>query len=388
MSRVKLTTVCNITTGKLDANAAEENGIYPFFTCAPEPLTINTYAFDDNVILLAGNNAAGNFHCQRYKGKFNAYQRTYVITAKEGYDIEYIYYNLKLNLQQLKKKAQGSQTKFLTMKILEDFMVDDIEYLEQKKITKVLSQIDNKINTNNCVNEKLEEIEKKIFDYWFLQFDFPDDTGKPYKFSGGEMVWNEKLGREIPEGWEVGNIAKVAEIVTTSITPQENIKYSHYSIPAFDEGKIPTCDDGKDINSNKYVVPQNAILVSKLNPQFKRIWAPSDVDDNSICSTEFMPFVGENREFLYEVLNSDGFYKFMVQSSSSSTGSRKRIQPDLCLNYIFAMPCNNDLIERFCKIIEPMIQKIDKAIKENQKLALLRDFLLPLLLNGQVEFKN
>ena len=71
-----------------------ENGKYPYFTCAPEPLKIDTYAFDDNAILLAGNNASGNFHCQRYNGRFNAYQRTYVITAKQGYDIDFIYYSL------------------------------------------------------------------------------------------------------------------------------------------------------------------------------------------------------------------------------------------------------------------------------------------------------
>lgn len=98
MRYVKLTDICNITTGKLDSNAAEKNGKYPYFTCAPEPLKINTYAFDDDVILLAGNNASGNFHCQRFNGKFNAYQRTYIITAKSGYDIDYIFYNLMINL--------------------------------------------------------------------------------------------------------------------------------------------------------------------------------------------------------------------------------------------------------------------------------------------------
>ena len=90
MKTKPLTQVCNITTGKLDANAETPGGKYLFFTCAPSPLRIDTYAFDDDVILLAGNNAQGNFHIQRYKGKFNAYQRTYVITAKRGYDIDYI----------------------------------------------------------------------------------------------------------------------------------------------------------------------------------------------------------------------------------------------------------------------------------------------------------
>ena len=92
----KLTDICNITTGKLDSNACEVNGKYPFFTCAPLPLKINSFAFDDDVILLAGNNASGNFHCQRFCGKFNAYQRTYIITEKDGYDLDYIFYKFHL----------------------------------------------------------------------------------------------------------------------------------------------------------------------------------------------------------------------------------------------------------------------------------------------------
>lgn len=165
MSKIKLTQTCNITTGKLDSNAAVENGLYPYFTCAPEPLSINEYAFDDDVILLAGNNAAGNFHCQRYNGKFNAYQRTYVITALDGYDIDYIFYTLKINLQILKIRAQGSQTKFLTMQLLDSFEIDDIDFKEQKRITSVLKNIDRKIENNNVINTELECMAKTIYDY-------------------------------------------------------------------------------------------------------------------------------------------------------------------------------------------------------------------------------
>ena len=206
MSKIKLVEMCNFQTGKLDSNAAEKDGIYPFFTCARIPLTINNYAFDDDVILLAGNNAAGNFHCQRYKGKFNAYQRTYVITVKKGYDIDYIYYSLKFNLEHFKKISQGSQTKFLTMGILNKFELKKIKYDEQKKISRILSKIDKKIELNNKINSELEAMAKTIYDYWFLQFEFPNKEGKPYKLSGGKMVWNDELKREIPEGWEIKSI--------------------------------------------------------------------------------------------------------------------------------------------------------------------------------------
>lgn len=145
MKTKPLTQVCNITTGKLDANAETPNGKYPFFTCAPNPLRIDTFSFDDDVILLAGNNAQGNFHLQRYKGKFDAYQRTYVISARDGYDIDYIKCSLEQSLQHLKRIAQGSQTKFLTMQILDSFQVADILYSDQKRLVGSIKEVDNKI---------------------------------------------------------------------------------------------------------------------------------------------------------------------------------------------------------------------------------------------------
>ena len=199
---VSLLKTCEISTGKLDSNAMVIGGKYPFFTCAPNPLTINTYSYDDDVILLAGNNAAGNFHCQRYCGKFDAYQRTYIIKSKSGFDIDYIYYYLKMNLLAFSKKAQGSQTKFLTMKILNDFIIRNIDLENQIKLSSVLKNIDQKIQINNQINQELEAMAKTLYDYWFVQFDFPDQNGKPYKSSGGKMVYNPELKREIPEGWE------------------------------------------------------------------------------------------------------------------------------------------------------------------------------------------
>ena len=153
MEMKKLPELCNITTGKLDANAAVENGMYPYFTCGEIPSRSDEYAFDTDAILLAGNNAQGNFHVSRYNGKFNAYQRTYVLTAKENCNLDYIYYSLKLSLIQLKNRSQGSQTKFLTMTILNDISINTS--LNQLKIATVLSTLDNKIALNHRINAKL-----------------------------------------------------------------------------------------------------------------------------------------------------------------------------------------------------------------------------------------
>ena len=264
---------------------------------------------------------------------------------------------------------------------------------EQNNIANILGAIDEKIENNNAISAKLESLAKTIYDYWFLQFEFPNEDGKPYKSSGGKMVWNEELKREIPEGWEVIHLSDIATIKTDGINPMDNptLEYIHYSIPAFDETHFPVKELGESINSGKYIVPENAILVSKLNPQFKRIWDPVECGDNCICSTEFIPFVPKDkyRGYLYSVLNSDPFQQYMIACSSSSTGSRKRMQPELCGSFPFASPQKEDpIIAKMSSLISGILMMNRKIVIETQQLTSLRDFLLPLLMNGQVTFKD
>lgn len=390
MKTKNLTQVSNITTGKLDANAEIPDGKFPFFTCAPTPLRINTFSFDDDVVLLAGNNAQGNFHLQRYKGKFDAYQRTYVITAKKGYDIDYIKYSLELSLKHLKRLAQGSQTKFLTMQILDSFQVLDFPYEEQKTLISSVYAIDSKIRLNNRICSELESMAKTLYDYWFVQFDFPDENGKPYRTSGGEMVWNEQLKREIPKRWKAIEYSELVDIENSSINPSSfgETVMEHYSIPAFDEDCMPAFDTADTIQSGKYRVLKESFLVSKLNPQFKRIWNPYYLTDNAICSTEFMVYKPKDitlRPICYAIANSDGFYNHMVSKAISSTGSRKRIQPDVSIKYSLAFPLDKFIVDRFCSHYSPIMEKIKKARLENYELKRLRDWLLPMLMNGQAQ---
>lgn len=388
MKTKNLTQISNVTTGKLDANAEIPDGKFPFFTCAPTPMRINTFSFDDDVVLLAGNNAQGNFHLQRYKGKFDAYQRTYVITAKKGYDIDYIKYSLELSLKHLKRLAQGSQTKFLTMQILDSFQVLDVPCEEQKTLISSVYAIDNKIRLNDRICSELESMAKALYDYWFVQFDFPDENGEPYRTAGGEMVWNEQLKREIPKGWSPIEYSELVDIENSSINPSSfgETVMEHYSIPAFDEDCMPTLDTADTIQSGKYRVLKESFLVSKLNPQFKRIWNPYYLTDNAICSTEFMVYKPKDitlRPICYAIANSNGFYNHMVSKAISSTGSRKRIQPDVSIQYSLAFPLDRFIVDRFCSHYSPIMEKIKKARLENYELKKLRDWLLPMLMNGQ-----
>ena len=280
--KFKIGNICNIKTGKLDANQFVLGGEYPFYTCAPEPLTIDSYSFDDSVILIAGNNAAGNFHINRFDGKFDAYQRTYILTAKPGFDLDYIFYSLKLELKRLKEKAQGSQTKFLTMPLLNDISIAKLDLSSQQKISSVLSALDSKIELNNKINSELEAMAKMLYDHWFVQFDFPfdfastslstnaqcrpDKNGKPYKTSGGKMVWNEELKREIPDGWTSGTLLDLGAIVGGSTPPREIDDYFTTKGTAWITPKDLSLNTGnKFITKGELDVSDKGIKVASLN---------------------------------------------------------------------------------------------------------------------------
>lgn len=395
MKKIRLTEICNITTGRLDSNAAEKNGIYPYFTCASEPSSINTYVFDCDAILLAGNNASGNFHCRRYSGKFNAYQRTYVITAKEGYDIDYIYYSLKINLQNLKKIAQGSQTKFLTMQILDKFTINNIPLESQQKFAKMLIQIDSKIDNNNKINYELETMEKTIYDYWFLQFEFPNEEGKPYKSSGGKMIWNEELKREIPYIWTCGQVCDLGEIVAGG-TPSTKYKdyYTKKGIAWITPYDLANTNDKyiahgeRDItekglrNSSAKLMPKGTVLLTSRAPI-----GYLGIAVNELCTNQGFKSIVPNKkygsEFIYYTI-----YSMLPLIKSLGTGSTfTEISKEVVSNIKMVLP-NQNVVREFEKVVQPMAQQREMLEKESQELISLRDFLLPLLMNGQVSFKE
>lgn len=255
----------------------------------------------------------------------------------------------------------------------------------QDAIVKVLKTIDDKIDNNNAICSNLEAMAKLLYDYWFVQFDFPDENGNPYKSSGGKMVWNDELKREIPAGWEVKCVSDIGTLEQNSIWPNDDMVYSHYSIPAFDDSHMPILEEGSAIESNKYLIPENCVLISKLNPQFKRIWLIINPLENAICSTEFLPIRAGNIgiNYLYEVVNSDAFSVHLSQKASSSTGSRKRIDPENCMAFQFA---SDDRIAKLYNLkIASLIEQANQIPMENQSLVSLRDFLLPMLMNGQVK---
>ena len=371
MKSYTLKDACYITTGKLDANQSIKNGIYPFFTCAEFPDAINTYSFDCDAVLVAGNNARGNFHVNRYKGKFNAYQRTYVLTSKEDFDIDFIFYSLKLELKRLKEKSQGSQTKFLTLPILQNIHFSSILINEQKTIAAVLSALDKKIALNKQINARLEEMAKILYDYWFVQFDFPDANGKPYKSSGGEMVFDETLKREIPKGWEVKSLGDWAEIRKGTLITEKT---------ANTNGDIKVISAGVDFSYYHDVAnrPKNTITISAsgANAGFVNFWRePIFACD---CTTITNSVIGRTLYILNFLKIVQDFIYQQARGSAQPhvypkdiEGLKIIVPPDL-------------LLKRFGEFVENWNLKIANNEKQNYRLTQLRDFLLPMLMNGQV----
>lgn len=192
------------------------------------------------------------------------------------------------------------------------------DYQEQVKIGDMLYNMEQKIQLNKQICAELEAMAKTLYDYWFVQFDFPDGNGRPYRTSGGEMVWNEQLKREIPKGWRCVALSDFISVENSSVNPATlgTEIMEHYSIPAYDDNFYPAFEQADTIQSGKYRVRKNSILVSKLNPQFKRVWDPFCISENTICSTEFMVYIPHNdylRPFCFALVNSDGFYRHMVR---------------------------------------------------------------------------
>ena len=260
---------------------------------------------------------------------------------------------------------------------------------EQKNVAKLLSNIDKKIELNNRINAELEAMAKTLYDYWFVQFDFPDANGKPYKTSGGKMEYNPILKREIPEGWEAGNVLKVAELLGGGTPTKTKPEYWNGTIPFF----TPS-DSDKNIFS---VATEDYITEEGLKKSSTRLFEKYTVLITARGSVgrlalNAVPMAmnqscyalkakgGISYTFLF-FLTKELIHHLEVKASGSVFNSI--VSNDIEFTDL-ALPKGTKIIERFAAIAEPIFTKIEIATVENRQLSALRDWLLPMLMNGQV----
>ena len=305
----------------------------------------------------------------------------------------YVYYYLSNQKKYLRQIAGMTTTPILPKSIFDEIDIPIFEKSIQDKIVGILIPIDRKIKNNLYINEVLKSYLNTLYEYWFLQYDFPNEKGKPYKSSGGKMVWDEELKREIPEGWKVDNLieSSLCEDIKAGVDYFETKNY------------LPTANiNGEEITDGEYISfdnresranmqpVKNSVWFAKMKNSIKHLTIPENSDwfiSKYILSTGFqgLKCSADSLAYIHCIINSNWFEVYKNMLSHGAT--QESVNNEDLKNIKFAVP-SVDVLKRFSAILFPILEKKFSIIKENQELTALRDFLLPLLMNGQVTFKE
>lgn len=318
------------------------------------------------------------------------------IKVNKKFNSDYVYYVLKNNYKLLKNAASGSTALPLLNKSEFDLLecLVHSELSEQEKIAQILSNLDNKIELNNKINQQLEEMAKTLYDYWFVQFDFPNEKGEPYKSSRGKMVFDERVGREVPVGWEVENLYKnsLCSIINTGIEKFQN-----------DKIYLATADvNDLNIGKGNIINYENRESRANMQPTFNSVWFAKmkdsikhlfisesgiDIVKNCILSTGFCGLKCSENTFEYMscFINSEIFEK---TKDMLSNGATMQAINNSDMKFIKLIIPNKKILEKFSNKTKEIFKMRDKLRIENNNLIELRDLLLPMLMSGQIKIEE
>ena len=344
---------------------------------------------------------------QKHFGYFDTYSDDLVVsTGFATLDVidprvnsKYLYYLLTQNsvISQLQSIGENSTSSYPSIRPEDignlSFMFPDINI--QNKIADILTSIDKKIQINNRINQELEAMAKTLYDYWFVQFDFPDKNGKPYKSSGGKMVYNPELKREIPEGWGVEKLGELIELERGVTYAKSDIveKTTKDAIGVLRAtnitGNVMDLNDlvylAKDKINNKQIIKQNETLIVMSSGSKEHLgknainYYEEVIGFGAFCS-KIVPQKYSN--YINTFLQSSEFKGYLLKQSMG-TNINNLTNSDI-LDCRIILP-NNDILDKFENMVEKNIRLISNNYIQNQELTQLRDWLLPMLMNGQVK---
>ena len=303
-------------------------------------------------------------------------QRVACVRHNEKSLQKFLYYQIfSKNFENyIKSVHTGTSIPHVSLKQIGDFSFQVPDLSTQRRIAGILGSLDDKIELNRRINANLEAQAQALFQSWFVDFE---------PFRDGPVV-DSQLGK-IPQGWKVEALSNLATVIKKGITPSNAETYSHYSIPAYDDAHFPEKQSGETIKSGKYIVYNNSILLSKLNPRIKRLWFIKTAEENAICSTEFIPIQTKDTDlisFVYYLIDNDIFYQHALSLVNGATGSHQRFHAEDIMQIPFAW--NKVAAIDFAQKANYILQKIEDNIRENQTLSALRDTLLPKLIAGEI----
>lgn len=306
------------------------------------------------------------------------------------FDIEFLKYYLQSDIGQayLFQSKQGSAQPNITMKAIRNTLVVDLDINLQSKIGRLLKTIDDRIINNQNINVELESMAKTIYDYWFLQFEFPNENGKPYKSSGGKMVWSEELKREIPEGWEVGNLYNIADFVNGLACQKyrpvdQNRKLPVIKITEMHEGITDSTEYVREDIPEKNIVNDGDILFSWSATLEIMIWTGGKGGLNQ----HIFKVIPKEYAKYYVYMQLSAYIVNFVHMAEARKTTMGHITMDHLKQSRIAVPPKR-IAKTYDEKICGIFNKIICNNRQNRELILLRNFLLPMLLNGQVGFKK
>lgn len=285
------------------------------------------------------------------------------------YNPFYTYYWLLTKKDYLFTIASVTRTPILSKSIFEEIVIPMPDRSIQDNVVGILKSIDDKIENNKKICFELEFMAKTLYDYWFVQFDFPDENGKPYRTSGGEMIWNEQLKREIPKEWKVKSLGKIIIENEKSKVQVNNAKNCKGNYPFFTSGDTI-------LRWNKaQVTGRNCFLNTGGNADVKYYVGEAAYSTDTWCITSQNGF----EDYLYLLLLS---YKPIMNRKFFQGTGLKHLQKPLLKAEKICIP-NDIVLKKYNKKIQNIFPVISNIKRENEELIKLRDWLLPMLMNGQ-----
>ena len=344
----------------------------------------NEYKVEGPGITIGRSGTVGNPHLIREN--FFPHNTSLFVKEFKGNDIEYIYYLLQY--LDLGNQKSGSGVPTMNRNHLHPIKIRAYrDKTCQQRTIKILSLIDKKIQTNNQINQELEAMAKTLYDYWFVQFDFPDQNGKPYKSSGGKMVYHPELKREIPERWRVTKLNEVVDLISgypfSSNDYVTSGKYKLYTIKNVQDGytvdKVDNYLDFIPSNMSDECQLRRGDLIMSLTGNVGRVGMV--YEDDVLLNQRVLklnPINKTHKSFIYSFFRSD-VTKAHLENMSTGT-SQKNLSPIDIGNMMIPFP-SESLLSKFVN----NLNMLENNLVENQQLTQLRDWLLPMLMNGQVK---
>ena len=303
-----------------------------------------------------------------------------------------IFFDSPFIKKQISGSVKGSVQGVINTKHVADLVLNIGENIDYEFMTNTITNISKKIELNNKINAELEVMAKLIYDYWFVQLDFPDTNGKPYKSSGGKMVYNEALKHEIPDGWDDGCCSSLFNFNPTLSIKKGTIS-SHIDMNALPTSGFMTKQVKAKSFSGGMKFQNGDIVLARITPCLEngKTGLISLLGENEVGfgSTEFIVLRGKFfylRCFGACLARSDMFRKHAI-SKMTGTSGRKRVNYSTLASYKMPIP-DEELLKIFEKIINPFFERMTTNTKENEELSKLRNWLLPMLMNGQVTVKD